>query len=128
MLTEPAETLDGLFIVKKKEHFLHWLAWKTWLREQLNRQFFPDVATVLSPWPPENEPAVASLVADYKLIAARIAKQGITAKPLPPNPKPWRRWTTMQAQALVAAERKDRAVSDRPAVTADMFAAQDEKV
>lgn len=100
MNAEPEKSAENLYIVKHEKNFLAWLAWKNWLRDELQKTFFPHTMTTLYAWPPETWEKAKIVAEWYNASRARI-KWG---KSVPDNPKPWRHWSREEMNDLENSE------------------------
>lgn len=105
MNTEPQKSSEGLYIVKHETNFLYWLAWRQWSQDELGVTYFRPVMNAITPWPPETYERAAIVAERENAIRARV-KFG---KAAPSAPKPWKRWTPTEMNALEMAEITRRA-------------------
>jgi hypothetical protein len=94
-----AET-EGHWVVKKKDNFVYWCAWREWLIDQAARKFIPNTMTVWGEWPPRT-PEAASIVA--KLVNGARGREKIA--PMNETPEPW---TMYPISVIEEMERKHR--------------------
>ena len=102
----PAKAASGLYIVRRKENFIHWEAWRVWYAQALGRVLFLDKMTVPFAFPPETQSA-----ANY--VAARINElQNGGSKSVPENPAPWVRWSEDEIARRIDLEKRRNSGSD----------------
>src|ERR1700686_3004523 len=100
MNAEPEKSSAGLYIVKHETNFLAWLAWETWLHEELQKTFFPHTMTTYFAWPPDTWEKAKACAEWYNAARARIK----WSKRVPDNPKPWGPWSREEINDLESAE------------------------
>lgn len=100
----------GFWLVFRGE--AQWLAWRYWLRHELNRRFFPEKLPVPLEWPPETVDS-AMAVADYFRDVRERAKKDkdwprakSPETPIPIAPTPWIRWSEYERNQMVAEFRE----------------------
>jgi hypothetical protein len=100
MHTEPQKSSQGYYVFRRSENFIWWLAWSTWLHDELGQSFLPDTLQGFTQFPPETQQQ-ADLYAEYINGIRKRIKWGQT---VPEHPKPWVRWTPTEMERLERRE------------------------
>lgn len=111
MFSEPTRGASGLWAVDWASNFVHWLAWRQWLHEVLEKQNFPQRLTVTLAWPPttgEGAIGYASWLREIRESVARDKIRGAALKAVPDIVPPWQEWPGHLARDVAQAETQRR--------------------
>lgn len=108
---QQAKTSQGWFVVKRKENFVAWCAWREWLATRCGYRFFPEARTVPLAWPPETIEDVKFVVGklnESRTIANADKKVGGKLLPmLQEELAPWDRWDINKTLEMERRHRAD---------------------
>ena len=95
---------EGFWIVRRRQNFVYWCAWREWLAKEALRTFFPDVMTVFGEWPPRTHEA-ARIVA--RQINGLRGAEKIPITPMNETPEPWAMYAFNQILDLERRHNED---------------------
>lgn len=89
---QPAQTPSGDWKLHVSAE--QYRAWRTWLRAELGRRFFPaPMMVVPMEWPPQTPAEAANVAAWFNDVRQKVNRDRDWAHPLAPvpaHPRPWR--------------------------------------